>query len=33
MSKRKSIRKQRIPKKFDPLIEKLPEDVREKRPL
>ena len=33
MSKLKSIRKQRIPKKFDPLIAKLPEDVREKRPL
>jgi hypothetical protein len=33
MSKRKSIRKQRIPKKFDSLIDKLPEDVREKRPL
>ena len=33
MSKRKGIRTQHIPKKFDPLIEKLPEDVREKRPL
>ncbi|MEI6702738.1 MAG: hypothetical protein WCL71_04275 [Deltaproteobacteria bacterium] len=33
MSKRKSIRTQLIPKKFDPLVAKLPEDVIEKRPL